>query len=66
MLTKLMAGEWWLLLIRGIISLIFDFVALANVSAVAVVLYLWFIIFTLTDGIFNIICNYSAYQVTGT
>ncbi len=59
MLNKLMTGEWWLLLVRGIVILIFGFVALANVSATAIVLYLWFIIFAITDGIFSIFIAFS-------
>jgi uncharacterized membrane protein HdeD (DUF308 family) len=50
-----MTGTWWMLLLRGIVALVFGFIALANVGATALVLFLWFIIFTITDGIFTIV-----------
>jgi uncharacterized membrane protein HdeD (DUF308 family) len=55
MTAKLMTGTWWLLLLRGIVALVFGFIALANVGATALVLFLWFIIFTITDGLFIIV-----------
>jgi uncharacterized membrane protein HdeD (DUF308 family) len=55
MTAKLMTGTWWLLLLRGIVALVFGIMALANVGATAMVLFLWFIIFTITDGIFTIV-----------
>jgi uncharacterized membrane protein HdeD (DUF308 family) len=55
MTAKLMTGTWWILLLRGIVALLFGFIALANVGATALVLFLWFIIFTITDGIFSIV-----------
>lgn len=55
MTAKLMTGTGGILLLRGIVALIFGFIALANVGATALVLFLWFIIFTITDGIFSIV-----------
>ena len=54
MTANLMTGTWWMLLLRGIVALIFGFIALANVGATALVLFLWFIIFAITDGLFII------------
>jgi uncharacterized membrane protein HdeD (DUF308 family) len=50
-----MSGTWWILLLRGIVALLFGIIALANVGATALVLFLWFIIFTITDGLFSIV-----------
>jgi uncharacterized membrane protein HdeD (DUF308 family) len=55
MTAKLMSGTWWVLLLRGIVALLFGFIALANVGATALVLFVWFIIFTITDGLFSIV-----------
>ena len=50
-----MTGTWWVLLLRGIVALLFGVIALANVGATALALFLWFIIFTITDGLFTIV-----------
>lgn len=50
-----MTGARWLLLLRGIVALLFGLIAIANVGATAIVLFVWFIIFTISDGIFIIV-----------
>jgi uncharacterized membrane protein HdeD (DUF308 family) len=57
MFKNLMTGTWWMLLLRGIIAILFGILAISNVQATALVLFFWFIVFTVTDGIFSIIMS---------
>lgn len=54
MVKNLMTGTWWMLLLRGIVAILFGILAISNVQATALVLFFWFIVFTVTDGIFSL------------
>ena len=58
MVNNLMAGTWWMLLLRGIIAILFGLMAIYNVQATAMVLFFWFVVFTVTDGIVSIIMSF--------
>lgn len=55
-----LARNWWVLLIRGILAVIFGILALVNPAATLAVLVLIFGAYYLVDGIFSIITSLTA------
>lgn len=51
---------WWMIALRGLIAVIFGFLALAWPGLTMEVLVLWFGIYVFLDGIFGIISSYRA------
>lgn len=47
---KWLAGEWWVLLIRGILTVILGIIALMNTSAAVMVLVIWLGLYAIVDG----------------
>ncbi|RMF00957.1 MAG: HdeD family acid-resistance protein [Chloroflexi bacterium] len=53
-MKNMMTGEWWVLLVRGILALLFGLAALVYTNATVMVLFIWFILYAVGDGIFHI------------
>lgn len=53
-MKNMMTGEWWVLLVRGILALLFGLAALVYTNATVMVLFVWFILYAVSDGIFHI------------
>jgi uncharacterized membrane protein HdeD (DUF308 family) len=54
MLSKLMLGHWWVLLLRGVLAILFGIAAYAWPGMTLVTLLTLFGAFALVDGIFNV------------
>ncbi len=52
---NLMRGSWEMLLFRGILALLFGFIAMMNTKGTTLALLYWFVVFAIADGIFTII-----------
>jgi uncharacterized membrane protein HdeD (DUF308 family) len=55
MLARILSRFWWVLLLRGLVSVLFGVVALSSPGATLAVLVLWFGAWALVDGIFDLI-----------
>jgi uncharacterized membrane protein HdeD (DUF308 family) len=49
-----MAGEWWVLLIRGIVAILLGIFALMNTTAAAMVIVIWLGLYAIVDGVLKI------------
>lgn len=45
-----MSGEWWVLLLRGILAILLGIFALMNTTAAAMVLFIWLGLYAIVDG----------------
>ena len=52
-MKNMMTSQWWVLLLRGLITLIFGVIALTNVKFTVLVIFVWFVFYAIADGIFN-------------
>ena len=57
-MKNVMAGQWWVLLVRGILTLIFGIIAVTNVQFTILAVFIWFVFYALADGIFNAYMSY--------
>jgi uncharacterized membrane protein HdeD (DUF308 family) len=55
---NLMRGSWGMLLFRGILALLFGFIAMMNTKGTTLVLLYWFVVFAIADGIFIILMSF--------
>ena len=53
-MERWMAGEWWILLIRGIVAILLGIFALMNTAAAAMVLVIWLGLYAIVDGVLKI------------
>ena len=53
-LGSLLQGQWWVLLIRGIIAILLGIFALVNTGATVMVLVIWLGLYAIVDGILKI------------
>ena len=53
-MERWMAGEWWILLIRGIVAILLGIFALINTAAAAMVLVIWLGLYAIVDGVLKI------------
>jgi uncharacterized membrane protein HdeD (DUF308 family) len=59
MLAKLLSQYWWVLLVRGIVSILFGVVAFAWPGLTLAMLVLFFAAFVLVDGVFDVFHAFS-------
>lgn len=59
MLAKLLSQYWWVLLVRGILSILFGVIAFAWPGLTLAMLVLFFAAFVLVDGVFDVFHAFS-------
>lgn len=52
-----MATNRWVMVLRGLIALLFGYVAVTNTVGTAVAIYLWFAFFAVADGLIGILVS---------
>jgi len=57
-MKKMMTGQWWVLLVRGILAVLFGIIAISNVQATALILFIWFVFYAISDGILNVYMSF--------
>lgn len=53
-IENLMQGQWWVLLLRGIVAIILGVTALTNTTATAMVIVIWLGLYAIADGLLKI------------
>ncbi len=53
-MNRLMEGDRWVLLLRGIVALLLGLIAFLNLKATALVLYIWLGTYAILDGLLQI------------
>ena len=62
MLAKLLAQNWWVLLLRGIVMILFGVIAYAWPGMTLATLVMFFAAFVLVDGVFDVYHAFSGRQ----
>jgi uncharacterized membrane protein HdeD (DUF308 family) len=58
MLARILSRYWWVLLLRGLVSILFGAMALSSPGITLAVLVLWFAAWMFVDGIFDLIAAF--------
>lgn len=58
-MKTMMTSQWWVLLIRGILTLLFGLVAVFYVQFTVLAILVWFVFYAITDGVSTIYMSYS-------
>ncbi len=60
-MLKTLFKNWWVLLLKGVVSIIFGLLAFMNPGVTAATLVLWLAIFLLIDGVLSILATFRSW-----
>ena len=49
-ITRMQQGDWWVVVLRGLVALLLGLLAFVNIQATVMVLYIWLGVYAILDG----------------
>ena len=57
-MKNMMTTQWWVLLLRGILAVLFGIIAISYANFTALAIFIWFVFYAIADGIFHVYMSY--------